>query len=658
VVRISQGERDASARATHLEAATRKFLVTTNERKQMSTKTNFKRIALVAVASLGLGILSSIPSQAAGNSDSLTTAAGTQNTVAAGGSFLADSATAATATFTYISGAAIDTYTLRVSLKSSPSGNAALPYIMYETATVGGVAATATTSPVDSDAINVSTATGTSNIVAAKQYETFTANSDVHIGSRNSAQQRVTVTLRVLINNPTIAGTYVANITSDPTGGTHALAGANAGSDSVTTAGVDVTITVSGVNSAASVAYSKSQMTQGATYAGVAGATSVDSTVSVAATASTTAKATIRVVLKNSDDSATYADESITVTTTVGTIGKLSVGSVGKSALFSHDTGANGTTFGIYADGTAGTATITISTPSVTFPSRTVTFYSTTVAKIVATKVANTMSLGSNDQVVLGKATDASGFVVGTSTSVYAYSSNTAIISDSGTACTYDSTYLIHKCALTGVAAGTATITLRNSGTAGAASTVSSTEAISVTVRSTSAATLKMEFDKATYNPGEKGYLKVWALDSAGLPVGAQTISTLVNAAGMSTNIAFGNTGGTAAIPNTTTSYTLRAQTPLLGDAITSLEPMAVLTVYMPTTGGTVEVKATAGGSLPAAAQATTVSVKATVADNASTQAAAALAAVNALAATVASLRTLITTLTNLVLKIQKKVKA
>jgi len=32
-IRILRGERDASARATHLEAATRKFLVTTNERK-------------------------------------------------------------------------------------------------------------------------------------------------------------------------------------------------------------------------------------------------------------------------------------------------------------------------------------------------------------------------------------------------------------------------------------------------------------------------------------------------------------------------------------------------------------------------------------------------------------------------------------------------
>ena len=82
VIRISQGERDASARATHLEAATRKFLVATNERKYMSTKTNFKRIALVAIAALGLGVLSSVPSNAAwsgtaGTSLTLTVTNGT-----------------------------------------------------------------------------------------------------------------------------------------------------------------------------------------------------------------------------------------------------------------------------------------------------------------------------------------------------------------------------------------------------------------------------------------------------------------------------------------------------------------------------------------------------------------------------------------------------
>ena len=75
VIRISRGERDASARATHLEAAFEKYSKTTIERKQMSTTTNFKRIALVAVAALGLGVLTSVPSSAAINTDTVTLSA-------------------------------------------------------------------------------------------------------------------------------------------------------------------------------------------------------------------------------------------------------------------------------------------------------------------------------------------------------------------------------------------------------------------------------------------------------------------------------------------------------------------------------------------------------------------------------------------------------
>jgi hypothetical protein len=49
-----------------LRARLRKFLNLTNERKNMSTKTNFKRVALVAVASLGFGVLTSVtPASAA-----------------------------------------------------------------------------------------------------------------------------------------------------------------------------------------------------------------------------------------------------------------------------------------------------------------------------------------------------------------------------------------------------------------------------------------------------------------------------------------------------------------------------------------------------------------------------------------------------------------
>ena len=254
---------------------------------------------------------------------------------------------------------------------------------------------------------------------------------------------------------------------------------------------------------------------------------------------------------------------------------------------------------------------------------------------------------------MLGKATDANGNSVGadaTSTGVYAYSSNTAVVSDSGTACTYDTTYQIHKCALTGVAAGTAKITLRNSSTAGTAATVNSAETIEVTVNANNPATLKMEFNKTSYAPGEKGYLYISALDSAGKAVGPQAITALINASGISRAVSFSGTEPTWSA----SSYTLAAQNALIGSSVTTTEAVAVLTVYMPFSGGAVSVSATGGASLSAAAQVTKVTAATTVTDSG----AAALAAVNALATTVASLRTLITTLTNLVLKIQKKVKA
>ena len=622
-----------------LKAATRKFLVTTNERKQMSTKTNFKRIALVAVAALGLGVLSSVPSQAVGNADSLTLTTGTQNTMAASGGTIADSGTAATAVFTYLAGAAQDTYTLVASLKSAPAGNTALPFLMVDTYSIGS---STSVSPVDTD---IQTG-GTQGVT---RFDTAgAANATVYIRNTGAAAGNVSATFKVIIDRPTVAGSYVVNITGGPTAD-------QAGSDSIPAAGQDVTITISGLTTSSGQSQSKAQLTSGATYAGATGATGVDSSVAVAATASTTARAVIRVVLATSTGAFT-ASESLTVTTTVGTVGLLSSGSLGKSVVLAYPApSSTGVDIGVYSDGTAGTASISISTANVTFAAKSVTFYSTTVSKIVATKATNTLSVGAgNTSAVLGKATDASGITVGSATAVYAYSSNTAIVSDSGTACTYNSTWQIHECTLTGVAAGTATITLRNSGTAGAAATVSSTEAISVTVNSNPAASLKMEFDKATYAPGAKGYLKVWAVDSAGKPVGPQTLSNLLNASGIGTSATFSNTGTTAAIPSTTVSYALNSVTPLLGGAITSTEPINLITVYMPVAGGTVEVSATGGASLSAAAQATKVTASVTVTDNA----AAALAAVTALATTVASLRTLITTLTNLVLKIQKKVKA
>jgi hypothetical protein len=141
--------------------------------------------------------------------------------------------------------------------------------------------------------------------------------------------------------------------------------------------------------------------------------------------------------------------------------------------------------------------------------------------------------------------------------------------------------------------------------------------------------------------------LKVEVLNSAGTAVPNGTFANLFATGGISLSSAAGNGSDTITSVSVTTST---AAQDYVGTSTTGAK---LYTVYMPTSGATVIASATGGTSLPAAGQ-VKVSATATVTDSG----AAALAAVTALATTVASLKTLITTLTNLVLKIQKKVKA
>jgi hypothetical protein len=133
---------------------------------------------------------------------------------------------------------------------------------------------------------------------------------------------------------------------------------------------------------------------------------------------------------------------------------------------------------------------------------------------------------------------------------------------------------------------------------------------------------------------------------------GAGTQTAALAAGGITTasQLSFGPAGTTQADSLTAVSITTVANSSTTSGAKAGA---AVYTVFMPASGGTVTITATGGSSLSLAAQ-VAVTASATVTDSG----AAALAAVTALATQVASLRTLITTLTNLVLKIQKKVRA
>ena len=627
VIRISQGERDASARATHLEAATRKFLITTNERKQMSTTTNFKRIALVAVAALGLGLLSSAPSQAA-----FSGAAGSQLTVTAvaGTGSLTDSAsdstTAGTVTVSGFALANSDTFSIVTAKKSWPAATtgAATPALVLQyidTATSTGPVVVAAT--VGGAQMSTTTLTDTSTTVIASN----SAAANTYIAAKVFAfQESSTAT-------PRIAGTYIYTIIATPY---------NAGVVG-TAQTTDITITVAALASSSLVA----SPTYSTLYIGNATTDTADEALSLVATASNTASGYLNVTLKNASNAAS-ARESVTITTTAGLVGNSDI--KGRSVVLKNAAGLN--SYEIYPDGATGTATITVSTPSVTFATKTVNFYAAAASKLTATVATPRLALGSNSDVVRIAATDAAGNPWTGSAYIYASTAADALIAGSNStpvACGYDANDKRQECPITGNLVGKAKMKIIDASTV-ALATATSNE-VEVEVRQSVPATVKISFDKATYVPNERARIYVSAFDSSGVLLPAGTYATILASGGITSNAALSFTG------STTTSDSLTSTShKTLGNSssTTGATPgAAVYTVYMPAAGGVVTLSATGGTQLPAAGQ-VALTASATVTDSG----AAALAAVTALATTVASLKTLITTLTNLVLKIQKKVKA
>ena len=655
-IRILRGERDASARATHLEAATRKFLVTTNERKQMSTKTNFKRIALVAVAALGLGVLSSVPSQAnIIGTVAVTTANGTATTA------VVDSTTAGSISVRWLANSASDSVVIATSLNSAPASATTSPsLVFYPTDTA--------TSINPAVLVPASRTTGTNTALGLN--DTAVVKTGTITGSQYVAGK---FKFQIETSTSIVAGTYTYTLTIQPWGTT--------GAETTKTQTVDVSIVVTALASASATATAAAS---GATFgtsgnlASTYSAAIADSSTAFSAVASGSPVAQVRVYLKNDSGGTASIRDSVTVTIDKGTVG-VSGASYGKSVVYNY--GSTEATNGyldafVYADGTTGKGTITIATKNAGTFTKTVNFLASTVSSIVAgqrlTVISTTAETAASGNAIRAQAFDANGTNFAASTALYAYSSDTTVISNYGTACgatalsTSDYQWYTY-CPLTGLKAGTATITIRDAATV-AASTVAS-NAVSMRVSTGVATSVTMATDKASYAPGEKGYLIITVKDAAGLVMPAGTYANLFTSTGIQTS-----NGVTVGAINTTlassTVDTITGKVTLSGTnlataswttirssasttAPSSNDPIAFVLFYAPTAAGSFTFTATGDSSLPAANR-VAVTATATVADSAS----AALAAVSALAVTVASLKTLITTLTNLVLKIQKKVKA
>ena len=364
-----------------------------------------------------------------------------------------------------------------------------------------------------------------------------------------------------------------------------------------------------------------------------------------------TAAGSIFVGNRNATGGNATAKESITATVTgvglvcLGTLGSATAGTCGKSLKVAA---TGDTQFLLQADGSAGLSTIVVtSTVSGVTATKTLNYYSVAAKTLVASALTPVLAIGTNDSAVAVTATDSTGVSwAGAAYIVASAAADATAVGGSATtpvACTYSPSKALHYCPITASAAGTGKFKVIDAATV-ALATATSNE-VSVTSSSATVASLKITFSKASYAQNEVGAFFITGLDAAGKGVPAQSITNGLASGGIT------SAGGLSMTTCTTLSSTTVSIAAYSGTTTLAGAQMCIFTA--PSTGGTISLTAKGGSGLPLAGQ-VALSASATVTDNA----AAALAAVTALATTVASLKTLITTLTNLVLKIQKKVKA
>jgi hypothetical protein len=648
----------------------------------MSTKTTFKRVALVTVAALGFGVLATVPSQAAVNADTLTLSAATATMTTAE----TQTATSAVATLSFL-GATGDSVSITTSLVSAPAGNTALPWLsLTETASAG----IDTLSAVST--IGKKIASNTAVVTAALAGSAVTTSKfAVYLGTDSRTA-------------PTKVGTYVVKLTPATVGASGAInATAQTLTITVTAAATLDTVAATGTSYLRAAEDSSTVTTDAVVTASKAIPDS---------SPGTTAVANIQVTLKNAAGTTLTTSQGESYTATLSGPGTLGSGvwNTGTN-LLANSTGRAltvriGDSVAIYPDGTSGVATVTIATAAgLVIGTEKVTFFGDATS-IVATAQAtvlnpNTANNGDGSDVttrpIMVVVKDAAGTSVSDAT-LYVTSDTTTIVSDSYTTsgmCSYDSTTSAYYCKLNALVAGKTNITVGTKSSATATTGINAAK-VAVRVGTTTPASVKVTTDKASYAPGEKATVTVQLNDADGNVVADGIYGSIFATGGISTDFVLGSTSDTLTATGVTTRITGTA----------AIAGKGTYTVYMPLNTGNITfswktagtaVTGTAPSALtglavanqavastlvvavsnPAVDAATAASEAAEAAANDATdaaitageaaEAASALAqeAVDAVAELSASvtklisaLKAQITTLTNLVIKIQKKVRA
>ena len=461
------------------QADLRKFRGSTIERKQMSTKTTFKRVALVAVAALGLGVLSVAPSSA---SPAITT------TVAYD-----------TATSTAVIGGQV---TLSVRTDSSTTSTRAT----VVSSGVGSVVS-AISSATSSETSTV-TGTPTSGSFYIDNVSPRDAFTNIVLSSAVAGSQVITVTPLNSVGSP---GTAVTKTVTWTTSGTLDV------SASKSTSVINSYTANTGAAFTADAVLIKDAGTTVAQVAAIK-VTLKDAngvaTNGKALTATVSGPGLLSVVDANETQTGTLA-RAVTTTLSSDNVGYVTVSN----------------------DGSAGVSTITISVGSTVIATETLTF-SGVAAKYEVTAIRGVMAIGTNgtsDSATTGiavKVTDSAGNLVDNE-AVYLKSGDTTIAtvtSSSNTSGASKAGYSYF--ALTGVKSGSAVITACNTASCtGATITATAT----VKVAKTEAKTVTAAFGQASYAPGEKMTLNIVATDADGAAIADDNTGTYTMTANLGT---------------------------------------------------------------------------------------------------------------------------
>jgi len=666
----------------------------------MSTKTSFKRIALVAVAALGFGMLSVVPSSAGQDLSNI--------------SIVSSDSTGSVGTPVY---ATVNFNFVATGDRIGIMGAAFYGAPATSSVTTGGSLSYSV--PTDT-----SSAVNNNNTILDQQLSgswggyTYALQTTATAVGRTSANYKLGFT-------PDKAGTYLVRIFGYPGATTTAIF-------------TDWTVVVTAPAPTAASSTGYESATDSTTQGDFALATD---NVGYAAASSTAGSLAGVVNVRQSNGSTTnpllVGGKVTVVVSGAGLVSLVDLGAAcsatGAVRAVTGTSTALSQKVCMYSDGSSGVGTYKWSSGTTALGSTTATFYgapasytatiNNSVIQVGAAVAASATGMSNgNRRSVQVVVKDANGVAVPGAV-VYMNSSDKTVISGSYQSVTSDSLGRA-RFDLTGVAAGTSNLTFTNRANASATTPATEITAgpLAVRVGSIDADNVTLAFDKSSYLPGEKATITVTATDSKGNAVPRGIYSLFNSALSSSLPLTIGSTPGTAkaaascadaygvptadAVSGTCASGTQSSPALAAGAVwISGSTGTATFSVNMPSISGavtvsgtvstylnsglsanagtaisataTVEVNAgtqlaidTAQAATDAAAEATDAANAATDAANAAAEAAdaataAAQDAADAVAALSAQVATLIsglkaqlTALTNLVIKIQKKVKA